>query len=46
VVYLVALLVSWRLFTPFRLLRPVASPWPPLPATGQERDDGPADPRP
>jgi ESS family glutamate:Na+ symporter len=46
VVYLVALLVSWRLFTPFRLLRPLASPWPPLPATGQERDDGPADPRP
>jgi ESS family glutamate:Na+ symporter len=33
VVYLGALLVSWRLFTPFRLLRPLASPWPPLPET-------------
>jgi ESS family glutamate:Na+ symporter len=30
VIYLGALLVSWRLFTPFRLLRPLASPWPPL----------------
>jgi ESS family glutamate:Na+ symporter len=29
--YLAVLLVSWRLFTPFRLLRPLASPWPPLP---------------
>lgn len=32
VVYLGALVVSWRLFTPFRLLRPLASPWPPLAA--------------
>ncbi len=30
VVHLGALVVSWRLFTPFRLLRPLASPWPPL----------------
>lgn len=27
-VYLVALLVSWRLFTPLRLLRPLRSLWP------------------
>lgn len=29
--YLVLLLVSWRLFTPLRLLRPWRSPWPPDP---------------
>jgi glutamate:Na+ symporter, ESS family len=47
-VYLAALLVSWRLFTPFRLLRPLASPWPPLPAAAASTTHGaqppPADP--
>jgi ESS family glutamate:Na+ symporter len=28
VIYLGALLACWRAFTPFRLLRPLASPWP------------------
>ena len=40
VVYLGALVASWRLFTPFRLLRPLTSPWPPLP----DRDPGPREP--
>lgn len=30
-IYMVALLVCWRLFTPFRLLRPLASLWPERP---------------
>ena len=30
-VYLVALLVSFRMFTPLRLLRPLRSAWPPAP---------------
>ncbi len=33
-VYLGALLVSWRLLTPFRPLRPLWSLWPPLPGDG------------
>lgn len=41
VIYLIALAASWRLFTPFRLLRPLASPWPPLPDGGPDADDGP-----
>jgi glutamate:Na+ symporter, ESS family len=41
VVYLGALVASWRLFTPFRLLRPLASPWPPLPGMSPDADDGP-----
>lgn len=41
-VYLGALLASWRLFTPFQLLRPLASLWPPLPGTEAEADHGPA----
>lgn len=41
-VYLGALLASWRLFTPFRLLRPLASPWPPLPVAVPEAGHGPA----
>lgn len=33
-IYLVALLASWRAFTPFRLLRPLMSPWPAVPGVG------------
>jgi glutamate:Na+ symporter, ESS family len=41
VVYLGVLLVCWRLFTPFRLLRPWASPWPPRPGADEEAHEGP-----
>ncbi|MCX4246293.1 sodium/glutamate symporter family protein [Paraliomyxa miuraensis] len=35
-VYLAALVVSWRVFTPLRLLRPLRSPWPPDPPEGAD----------
>lgn len=46
VIYLGALLASWRLFTPFRLLRPLASPWPPLPGAIPSAGAGPEPPLP
>lgn len=47
VLYLGALLASWRLFTPFRPLRPLSSPWPPLPSEPNGAPtEGPARARP
>lgn len=41
-VYLLALVASWRYFTPLRLLRPLRSPWPPDPAADPDRPSIPS----